>query len=273
MLLTLATRSLRSLTTGKGGSARMSLLDIPDFAMRQLGLRGINLFASELAGWSLPKLDRLRDRADKAGCPCLVLVEDTPLLFCDQDAARLEKATERVERLVVAATRLGCNALAIACKGDDTGDDFDATADEIRALMPVIERNELNLLLAPNEGLTKSPERLTDLIKRVGGFRIGSLPSFAHAAETGNIEQALRKLAPYAGSIHATVKGFTKAGKHEGFDLTAGVEAIRSVGFVNTLAIDFQGKGDPLPAIKKARDLLQEAIDEEPAGATKGESE
>lgn len=268
MLLTLATRSLRALTSGKGTGTRMSLLDVPDFALRQLQLRGMNLFASELSGWTLPRLDRLRDRADKAGCPCLVLVEDTPLSFVHPDAEELEKSSDRVERLVVAATRLGCNSLAIACEAPDTDDAFDATADELRAMMPTIERNELNLLIMPWKGLTESPDRLTDLIKRIGGFRIGSLPSFAHANETGSIEQTLRKLAPYAGSIHATVNGFTKAGKHEQFDLTAGVEAIRSVGFVNTLAIDFQGKGDPVEAVKKARELLQEAIDTEPAASS-----
>ncbi len=266
MLLTLATRSLRSLTTTKGGSARMSLLDIPDFAQRQLGLRGMNLFASELAGWPLSRLDRLRDRADKASCPCLVLVEDQPLAFAHPDANELQKATDRVERLVIAATRLGCNALAISCEAEDNEDAFEATADEVRTLMPVIERNELNLLIAPNVGLTATAERLTDLIKRIGGFRIGSLPSFGHAAKSESIEQTLRKLAPYAGSIHATVYDFKK-GKHEPFDLAACVDAIRAVGFVNTLAIDFQGKGDPMETIKRARDTLQEAIDAEPAAA------
>jgi sugar phosphate isomerase/epimerase len=269
MLLTLATRSLRALTTAKSGTSRMSLLDIPDYAQRHLKLRGINLFASELAGWPLSRLDRLRDKADKAGCPCLVLVEDQPLSFAHPDAEEIEKATDRVERLVVAATRLGCNALAISCESVDDEDAFEATADEIRTLMPIIERNELNLLISPNGGLTLSAERLTELIKRIGGFRIGSLPSFGHAAQSGSIEQTLRKLAPYAGSIHATVMDFNKKGKHDKFDLNLCVECIRAVGFVNTLAIDFQGKGDPLEAIKLARDTLQEAIDNEPAAAGK----
>ena len=272
MLLTLATRSLRSLTTAKNGASRMSLLDIPDFAQKHLKLRGMNIFASELSGWPLAKLDRLRDKADKAGCPCLVLVEDRPLSFIHPDAVELQKATDRVERLVVAATRLGCNAISICCEAEDTNDAFEATADEIRTLMPTIERNELNLLIAPNVGLTTAPERLTDLIKRIGGFRIGSLPSFGDAAKTGSLERALRKLAPYAGSIHATVMDFKK-GKHEAFDLAACVDAVRAVGFVNTLAIDFHGKGDALETIKKARDLLQEVIDREPATAAKEQEE
>ena len=129
----------------------------------------------------------------------------------------------------------------------------------------VVERLELNVLLAPHEGLTASTERLTALIKRIGGFRIGSLPSFGAAAAAGQGDpiDGLRKLAPYAGAIHATIEGFTKKGTHKSWDLKACVTAIRSVGFLNTLAIDYTGEGDPIPNIEKARDLLQTAIDAE----------
>lgn len=257
MLLTLAARSLRKLVTGNGDG--LSLLEIPGFAVRQLDLRGINVPSSMLAGWNLEDLDRLRDEGDKAGCPCLVLIEDSPLKFT---GGRTGASADRVRRLAVAANRLGCNALAIRCQAPDDDDDvFDETAAEIKAVMPSVERLELNLLIAPHEGLTSTPERLTDLLKRIGGFRIGSLPDFGHAAESGNLVDALRKLVPYAGAVHATVVGFDSKGVHRGFDLAKGVAAIRSVGFLNTLAIDYVGDGDPVKAIGTARAILQAAID------------
>jgi sugar phosphate isomerase/epimerase len=262
MLLTLSTRSLLRRMDGNGDSS-LSLLDMPDFVSRHLQLRGLNVPASMLAGWSLEDLDRLRDRADKAGCPCLVLIEDSPLRFADRKESVREKARERVRRLALAANRLGCNALALRCEGPDTDDAFEQTAAEIKSLMPVVERFELNLLLAPADGLTAMPDRLTDLIKRIGGFRIGSLPSFAAAARTGDAIDALRKLAPYAGAIHASVGGFNKSGRHEGYDLGDCVAAIRSVGFANTLAIEYTGDDDPVENIEHARDVLQAAIDAE----------
>ncbi len=256
MLLTLAARSLRKLVTGNGDG--MSLLEVPGFAVRQLDLRGINVPSSMLAGWNLEDLDRLRDEGDKAGCPCLVLIEDTPLGFT---GSRTKASADRVRRLAVAANRLGCNALAIRCLAPDDDDAFDETAAEIKAIMPSVERLELNLLIAPHEGLTGTPERLTDLLKRIGGFRIGSLPDFGHAAESGDLVDALRKLVPYAGAVHATVIGFDSKGVHRGFDLAKAVAAIRSVGFLNTLAIDYVGEGDPVKAIGTARAILQAAID------------
>lgn len=242
------------------GQDALPLLDVPDFASRQLQLRGLNISASLLAGWNLPDLDRLRDRADKASCPCLILIEDTPLPLAANEKAR-DEVGDRVRRLATAAHRLGCNAISLSFDAPNTDEAFDLVSTELKSLMPSIERMELNVLIAPGEGLTAKPDRLTDLIKRVGGFRIGSLPSFGHAADTGELVETLRKLAPYAGAIHATVRDFTKKGQHKGYDLAECVSAIRSVGFLNTLAIEYQGTGDPVKHIEAARVLLQAAIE------------
>lgn len=264
MLLTLTSGSLRHRLTrnGKGG---LTVLDLPQFTINTLGLHGLNLSASTLAGWSLEELDKLRDRADKAACPCLVLVEEGPLSFGHSDERMREHAAERVRRLAVGANRLGCSAIAFTCAAAATSEALEQTADEIRNLMPHVERLELQILLSQGEGLTASTEQLTALIKRIGGFRIGSLPSFAAAAQAGagDPTEGLRKLAPYAGAIHATVEGFSKKGVHKGCDLGRCVSAIRNVGFLNTLAIDYVGEGDPIAHIEQARDVLQKAIDSE----------
>ncbi len=263
MLLTLAARSLQQLVSGNGADS-LSLLDLPAFTIEQLQLRGVNVPSSMLAGWTLEDLDTLRDRADKAGCPCLVLIEDAPLKFTapeEGDPEGQSPALDRIRRLAQAATRLGCNALAIRCDGPDTDEVFDQTAEELKDVMPAVERLELNLLVAPHEGLTQRPERLTDLLKRIGGFRIGSLPDFGHAATSGDLTDELRKLVPYAGAVHATVEEFDGKGAHKRYDLAEGVAAIRSVGFLNTVAIDYVGTDDPVANIEAARKILQQAID------------
>ena len=264
MLLTLATRSLASIISDSPrGEGTMTMLDLPDYAIRHLELRGLNVEASMLSGWSLEQLDRLRDRADKAGCPCLVLIEDTPLTFGGSSAKKRDAAADRVQRLAAAAHRLGCSAMSIACAGSDDEETFEQIASEVKNVMPEIERLELNVLLAPCEGLCHDPERLTELIKRIGGFRIGSLPSFGHAAATGDAAGTLRKLAPYAGAVHATVEGFNSKGEHKAWDLTECVSAIRSVGFVNTLAIDCISSKEPVADVERARTILEQAIEAE----------
>ena len=261
MLLTLSTGSFRKqIERGPGGDG-MSLLDLPRIAIEQLQLHGLNIPASMLAGWSVDDLDRLRDSADKVGCPCLVLIEDTPRPFSDADQSVRQEAADRVERLAAAANRLGCNSLALKIEGPNSEEHFDRAAETLKGLMTGIERMELNLLLAPGADLTHDPDQLINMIKRIGGFRIGSLPEFGHAESTGDAIEALRKLAPYAGAIQATIQGFKKDGSHSGCDLAACIDTIRHVGFVNTLAIDYVGKGDPFEAVEKARQILQEAIE------------
>lgn len=261
MLLTLATRSFANAVSADGDGA-MSILDLPEYSVTHLKLRGLNVSASMLAGWSLQDLDKLRDRADKAACPCLVLIEDAPLVL-NGDMSIAEATRERISRLAAAGNRLGCNALALRFEAPDDDDMFEHVALEMRNIMPTIERHELNVLLGPWKGLTHDPDRLTDLLKRIGGFRIGSLPSFAHAAMFDDPREVLRKLAPYAGAIHATVDGFDKKGNHTGLDLTAGIDAIRSVGFVNTLAIEYTGEGDPTANVEQARTILEAALADE----------
>ncbi len=263
MLLTLATRSFANTipTVGTSDGGALTMLDLPDYAVRQLQLRGLNVSAAMLSGWSLDDLDLLRDRADKAACPCLTLIEEAPLRIYD-NPEQCSAAVDRIKRLAAAGNRLGCNALALRFEAPDTDEAFETIAAEMRDVMPVIERHELNILIAPWKGLTHEPARLTELLKRIGGFRIGSLPSFAHAALFDDPRDVLRKLAPYAGAIHASVNSFDSKGKHAGFDLADGVEAIRSVGFLNTLAIEYVGDDDPTVNIEQARVILEKAIEE-----------
>jgi len=265
MLLTLSARTFArqmnldpKATPGREGLH--CLHDLPQFATKELDLRGLNIHASLLAGWAPADLDRLRDRADKAGCPCLVLIEDSPLPLADPDPKRRGGAADRIRRLATAAHRLGCSSICVACEGADSQDVFDQLLAEFKATMPSIERMEINVLLAPAPGLTKKAERLTDLIKKIGGFRIGSLPSFQHAAESGDMVGTLRRLAPYAGTIQASISQIAKDGTHPAYDLGACVEAIKSVGFVNTLAIEYLGKEDPRWTVQQARTLLSAII-------------
>lgn len=260
MLLTLTASSLQHYRRAK---KPLELMSIPDFVAEELGLRGLSMNASLLRGLSAVDLEKLRDRADRARCPLLVLLEEA-----DQDFVSdvgIVAALDRVAKLGLAASKLGCPSVAIRCSGI-TEENADRAAANIKRTMSRLDRYEVHLLLRPGSGITADAGRLAELIKRVGGFRIGSLPSFAAAAGTGDPGAALRRLAPYAQAVEATIKSFGKTGTHDGWDLDACMQAIRSVGYQNTVGIDYIGKADPVKAITQARDLLAAAIEaEEPA--------
>ena len=119
MLLTLATRSFADRPVpGPAGTilepGRDAVLGLPRFAIDVLDLRGLSVSAGMLSGWGLPDLEALRDAADKAGCPCLVLVEDEPLGFGEADVRVRDAAKDRLARLGAAAHRLSGTGLGFS---------------------------------------------------------------------------------------------------------------------------------------------------------------
>ncbi len=261
LLLSLTTRSLRSLLDPNADPPR-TLLHAPAFAKTEFGLRGLSVDVDMLAGWSGEQLATLRHRGDQAACPCLVLVDTTPLAMGALDAADQEAAMTRLSRVATAANRLGCNSVAVSvvvAAGDEA--EQDRTAQALQEAMVSVERLELNLLLVPAPGATESSEGLSELIKQVGGFRIGALPTYGDLSTNEDPLEHIRKLAPYAGAIHIQCEGFKRGGAHRGLDLAAGLAAAKSVGYQSNVVIDYVGDGDSAKDIARAAEILQAAIE------------
>jgi sugar phosphate isomerase/epimerase len=258
-------RSRAGASASAAGGETMALNDLPKFTRETLGLFGLNMSTNLLVGADLTRLDGLRDAADKAACPCLVLTESDPQAFGHQDEAAGDAVVERVIRVVKAAHRLGCNSVGLTITGDDNEDTFDTAVERLRGVLSAAERLEVNLLLQPHRGLTEDPERLTDLIKKVGGFRIGTFPDFQTASKTPDPLLHLRRLAPYAAAITASTVSFKPAKKegavmHETYDLPDYVKTITSVGYQGTLSIDYRGEGDPVVGVQNTRAVLESIL-------------
>jgi sugar phosphate isomerase/epimerase len=271
MLLALAARSLRSMLVGKDAS--LPLTDLPRFAHEQLGLHGLMLSADLLAGRTRDDLVRLRDAADRARCSCLVLLEEDPQKLAAADPSA---ADERVRRVMAAASLLGCNAAGVAIDAPDTPGALESVAERLKALMAEAEQREINLLILPSgldkKGqLTASPERLTELLKKIGGFRVGTMPDFAHAAQTEDPPAYLRRVTPYASAVLGTTLGFKAVEgeldderaivEHEGFDLAAAVEAISAVGYDGAVGLDYRGAGDLRMGLRRSREGFMLAME------------
>lgn len=212
MLLTLNTSSLRTLLApakeAGGGKPALDLLDVPAFARETLGLHGLNVTTDLLKGADRARLAELRDRADKAACACLLLIETTPQPFADHSDDLGEQAIIRTERVIEAAHILGCNAAAITIAGHDDDEGFSLAVDRLQIAIEAAERRELNLLISPAAGITHRPERVTELIKQVGRFRLMTFPDFQTAFESGDAEAYLKRLTPYAGAVNASLIDF-----------------------------------------------------------------
>ncbi|MBZ0172830.1 MAG: hypothetical protein K8E66_10650, partial [Phycisphaerales bacterium] len=175
---------------------------------------------------------------------------------------------------------------SISIEAPDTEDAFESTVDAMRQVMDKAEQLEINLLINPRKGLTADPERVTDLIKKIGGFRVGTLPDFDAAAAAEDPELYLRRLTPYASAVLATMHDFTEpepsepdpdspgslddlaemlmateAPIHTTFDLIPLLRAVTSVGFEGTLSIDYRGGGDGTLGVLHSRDALEAGME------------
>jgi L-ribulose-5-phosphate 3-epimerase len=261
MLITLSTNSLRTQLTGS--EPEIDLLDLPRMAKDDFGFSGLQLTTSLLKGWDAKQLEKLKDRADKAACPCLVLVEEQPHQLHDLEGDTTERVIDRMSRVMQVAHRLGCSSVAMSlapAKGEDAED---LVAENLRDIVRAAERLEINLLLSLSDGMTHSPEALSGLIRKVGGFRIGSFPSFAQAAASGDAEAYLKAIVPYASAVCASCGNFDTKGKHSAFSIEKCVEAISAVGYDGSLAVESNSGPKALEQIAACKSAIESVLETE----------
>ncbi|MBK7404974.1 MAG: TIM barrel protein [Phycisphaerales bacterium] len=260
---------------------RGKLEAIPAIVRDEFGLSGLNVSSALLKGADRAALASFRDAADRAGCACLVLVEPA-LPLASSRKAQAQSAIDRSLRLVEAAGVLGCNSLAMGVDGDTSDEAFERAVDALREVAAAAEKRELNVLISPGKGLTAEAERVTELIKRVGGFRVGTYPDFEVASKVADPVAYLRRLVPYAWAVSAATREFVDLGEealeaepeeggdddlaellaapqHVTYDLDALVEAVASVGYDGTLAVDYRGDAGTL-GIRQSCEALESAL-------------
>lgn len=268
MLLTLTATCLKSMLLPSEGARKpkLALEDLPAYTFDVLGLSGLNLSTDLLVGADRPKLEGIRERADKAACAVLLLIESEPQAFGVAGEAASKAATARLTKVIEAARYLGCNAVAVKIIAEDNEASMLRVATRMRPAVDRAEKLDLNVLISPHTGLTSTPERVTELIKRVGGFRIGTFPDFEAATKNADPIGYLRRLCPYASAVSASTLKFkvSKSAKgeleppmdHEPYDLAKLVHAVSSVGYDGALAIDYRGTGDVPAGIRATRNAL-----------------
>lgn len=207
MLFSLNINSIRDVLKRRGSRA-IALPDIPQYAQEQTGLHAMTMATDLLAGASRDTLTRIRENGDRVGCACLLLSETDPLSLADPRQKIGEDAVTRMTRVVEAASLLGCNSASLEINAKDTDDALELVASRMRRVLERADRLEIMVLIRPGKGLTEDAERVAELVKTIGGFRIGTLPDFESAVASGDPVTYLKKLTPYASVVNASTQGF-----------------------------------------------------------------
>ncbi|NBX36853.1 MAG: hypothetical protein EBR10_06480 [Planctomycetes bacterium] len=232
----------------------IALLDVPRFVAQELEVRGINIPVQMIRQQSPQTLERLRDEADRAQCPCLVLYRDEPLDFVTE----AEKSGQVLREMGKRARLLGCAEIAVRVAKVAT-----ATA-QIAPLMKTaldgLQKFEVNLLIRPCEEPCDQAEAVIELVRKIGGFHIGAMPSFASVAATGDAVQSLRKLIPYSLAVEASVTGVDKQGLPNDDCFDDHIDMLVKLGFSNKLSIDWRGGGNWAQGVQHVRSHLMRKL-------------
>lgn len=207
MLFSLNVNSVRDVLKRRGARA-VAVYELPQYAQEQTGLHAMTMSTDLLAGATRETLVRIRENGDRVGCACLLLSETASMPFGDPKDQAGEDAVKRLTRVVEAASLLGCNSASFEITAKDNDEAMETVADRVRIVLERADRLEIMVLIRPGKGLTEQPERLTDLIKMIGGFRIGTMPDFEQAVASGDPVHYLKKLTPYASVVNAATLGF-----------------------------------------------------------------
>ena len=253
MMFSLNTNSIRSVLKRRGASA-LTPMDLPKYTMDNFGLRAINFSTDQLAGLAPKDLELIRDSGDRIGCSCLLLSQTAALPLGDVKGDKAIEGMERMTRVIKAASLMGCNAVSLSIKAKDTDGAFEQATESMKHILQIADRAEINVLIAPTSGLTQDPDRLTDLIKGIGGFRIGTLPDFEVAAQSGDPVGYLKKLTPYASVVNATTLGFVLPDPETSPESTSKeedpVDDAPALSGLEALAAELEGmmmQDDPIP--------------------------
>jgi len=289
-MYSLNVNSVRGLLKKRGKNA-LKVVDLPRYTHDHLGLMALNLSADLLKGMGRSQIEKIRDSGDKVGCTCLLLSEPEPLDMASPKADKGEQAIDRMTRVIKAGSVLGCNAVSLSIPGRDSDEAFENTIERMKQVLEVADSIDINVLIAPTAGMTQDPERVTELVKAIGGFRIGTLPDFQAAAESGDPVHYLRRLTPYATVVNASTLAFEEGEPpdevlekaegisgldalaaelesmddapppvHVGYDLEPLVGAIKAVGFDGNIALDYRGDGDGTLGVLQSKEAIEAAL-------------
>ena len=290
MMYSLNVNSIRSLVKKRGKNA-LEVVDLPRYTNEHLGLRALNLSTDLLKGMGRSEIEKIRDNGDKVGCTCLMLSEPEPMDIGSPNDNDGDAAIDRMSRVIVAGSVLGCNAVSLSINAKDDDDTFDLVTERMKRVLETADQIDINVLISPIAGLTDDPDRTTELVKAIGGFRIGTLPDFESAHKSGDAAHYLRRLTPYATVVNASTLAFEEgepdddvmaaadgltgldalaaeleamdeasAPIHVGYELEPMVAAIKAVGFSGNIALDYRGDGDGTLGVLQTKDAIEAAL-------------
>jgi sugar phosphate isomerase/epimerase len=232
------------------------LLDFPALAA-SLGIDAVEICQAHLAGPDTAYLADVRLALQSAEVGVINVPIDVGNLAV-AGAQRQEEEISKIFPWIEAAHALGSPAVRVNTghPGDlDEREALEIVAAGYRRLATFCAERGMSILLENHGGLSASPGAIVHLVHVVDAPNFRLCPDFGNFAPQLRFE-GLQSMLPYAEIVHAKVMDMGEDGTHEAFDLDRCLTLVEESGYAGPLSIEFEGKGDELENVTRARDYL-----------------
>jgi L-ribulose-5-phosphate 3-epimerase len=234
----------------------LSILDFPALAA-SLGIDAVEICQAHLESTDAEYLSGVRRAVRDAGSRVInVPIDVGNLAVAGAEQQEAEIAT--ILPWIDAAHALGSPAVRVNTGHPDGIDEAEAlsiVSAGYRRLAAYCAERDMLILLENHGGLSARPEAIMELLSAVNARNFRLCPDFGNFAPEFR-EEGLRRMLPHAAIVHAKVMDMNEDGTHEAFDLDRCISLVEDDGYSGPLSIEFEGKGDQLEGVTRARDYL-----------------
>lgn len=206
-------------------------------------------------------LSEMDKRAKDLGVKQLLIMCDREGNIGDPDSAKRSQTVENHKKWLDAAKRLGCHSIRVNAGSAGNWDEQTKLAsDGLARLTELGAKLDLNVIVENHGGLSSNADWLTEVIKKVGHPRCGTLPDFGNFrirdGESYDSYKGIKKLLPWAKGVSVKDKVWDDCNHNSDLDYDKMLGIVYESGFQGYCGIEFGG----YDGLQQSREKLQTAI-------------
>jgi sugar phosphate isomerase/epimerase len=177
--------------------------------------------------------------------------------LCDEDKAKRSASIAQCVEYLPIGKHLGLSYMRFNTGGDvEPGEEQIALcSDSFAQLAQAGEEHGIMVCIENHGGLSRNPEPIVEVMKRVNSSFCRTLPDFGNFAPEIRYE-ALEKVVPYAAACHAKFFEFDEHGNDTQIDVGRIKNIFQRASFDGRLALEFEGQGDDAEGVRLSKALL-----------------
>jgi sugar phosphate isomerase/epimerase len=249
---------------------KMDNLDFARVAREEYGCEGleyVNQFWKDKAT-DQTYLKDLKKRSSDYGLTNVLIMCDGEGELGNPDEAKRKQAVENHYKWVDAAKFLGCHSIRVNAYSTGTWEQQrDLAADGLARLTEYGSKMKINIIVENHGGLSSNGKWLTEVMKKVGNKRCGTLPDFGNFRLGNNQEYdrylGVTEMMPFAKGVSAKSHDFDDKGDETHTDYYKMMKIVGDAGYTGFVGIEYEGsklsEADGIKATKKLLEKIRTA--------------